>query len=73
MIEIPANIANIVKMITYFQLINYMFHQDQEKVIYKVYYKNSFSLTLLTFWNSMLKNVSSESICYSNNKLKSMV
>lgn len=42
--EIPANIANIVKMITYFQLlvINYMFHQDQEKVIYKVYYKNNF-------------------------------
>lgn len=40
--EIPANIANIVKMITYFQLINYIFHQDQEKVIYKVYYKNNY-------------------------------
>lgn len=44
MIEIPANIANIVKMITYFQLINKMFHQDEEQVVYKVYYKN-----LLTF------------------------
>lgn len=42
MIEIPANIANIVKMITYFQLINKMFHQDEEQVVYKVYYKNNF-------------------------------
>lgn len=42
MIEIPANIANIVKMITYFQLINKMFHQDEEQVVYKVHYKNNF-------------------------------